>query len=226
MHQQHALKEKRKLESKYDQMTCAIHEQSLTFQFIANQAWFLGDFLDTSIGKLNDKEHWDMPIEPQDEGVLLEGIDLGTGEDQPHDVTTGSQNHDTFEFSFHIDHTYSPAPEPGLSHVSHYHEVFNVTPQSECESEKEIEQDEGTYENEDMYVWFQPDTVPESEDADEDNEIHAACFEDLMVTWGEEVYQLDIQQKLDDLGSSVLSVVARDNTVTPKTGSHLAIFCL
>ena len=97
-HQQHALKEKKKLESKYDQMTHAIHERSLTFQFIANQARFLGDFLDNLIGELNDKEHWDMPIEPQDEGVLLEGIDLGTGEDQPHNTMMGSQNHNTFEF--------------------------------------------------------------------------------------------------------------------------------
>ena len=154
-----------------------------------------------------------MPIEPQDKGVLLEGVDLGTGEDQPHNAMTGSQNHDTFEFGFHIDHTYSPALEPGLLCVLRYCEVFNVTPQSECESEEEIEQDEGTYENEneDMYVWFQPDTAPKSEDADEDNKIHAVCFEDLRVAWGEEAYQLDIQQKLDDLGLSVLSVVARDN---------------
>ena len=90
-------------------MTCTIHERSLTFQFIENQARLLGKFLDSSIGKLNDEEHWDMPIEPQDEGVLPEGVDLGTGEDQPHDATTGSQNHDTFELDFHIDHTYSPA---------------------------------------------------------------------------------------------------------------------
>jgi hypothetical protein len=107
--QHYAIKEKRKLENKYDEMTRAIHERSLTFQFIENQARLLGDFLDSSIGKLNDEEHQDMPIEPQDEGVLLDDVDLGTGEDQPHDATMGSQNHDTFELDFHIDHTYSSA---------------------------------------------------------------------------------------------------------------------
>ena len=109
MRQYHALKEKRKLESEYDEMTCTIHEQSSTFQFIENQAQLLGDFLDSSIGELNDKGHWDMIMEPQDEGVLLNDVDLGPGEDQPHDATTGSQNHDTFEFDFHINHMYSSA---------------------------------------------------------------------------------------------------------------------
>ena len=61
--QHHELKEKRKLESEYDEMTHAIHEQSLTFQFIENQAQLLGKFLDSSIGELNDEEHWDMPIQ-------------------------------------------------------------------------------------------------------------------------------------------------------------------
>ena len=107
--QHHALKEKGKLESEYDEMTCAIHERSLTFQFIENQAQLLGDFLDNSIGELNYEEHWDIPIELQDEGALLDDVDLGTGKDQSHDATTGSQNHDTFELDFHIDHTYSPA---------------------------------------------------------------------------------------------------------------------
>ena len=37
------------------------------------------------------------------------------------------------------------------------------------------------------------------------------CFEDLRVTHGEETYQLDIQWKLDDFGSSVLSIVGKDN---------------
>ena len=62
-------------------MTRAIHERSLTLQFIGNQARLLGDFLDILISELNDEEHWDMPIEPQDEGVLLDDVDLGTGED-------------------------------------------------------------------------------------------------------------------------------------------------
>ena len=53
--------------------------------------------------------HRDMHIEPQDEGVLLDDVDLGTGEDQPHNATTGSQNHNTFESDFRIDRTYSPA---------------------------------------------------------------------------------------------------------------------
>ena len=62
-HQHHALKEKRKLESKYDEMTHTIHERSLTFQFMENQAQLLGDFLDSSIGKLNDDGHRDMIME-------------------------------------------------------------------------------------------------------------------------------------------------------------------
>ena len=107
--QHHAIKEKRKLESKYDEMTHAIHEQSLTFQFIEKQAQLLGDFLDKLTSKLNGEEHREIPIEPQDEGVLLDDIDLGTGEDQPHDATTGSQSHNTFELDFHIDHMYSSA---------------------------------------------------------------------------------------------------------------------
>ena len=90
-------------------MTRAIHERSLTFQFIENQARLLGDFLDSSIGELNNEDHRDMIMEPQDEGVLLNDVDLGPGEDQPHDATTSSQNHDTFEFDSHIDHTYSSA---------------------------------------------------------------------------------------------------------------------
>ena len=109
MRQHHELKEKRKLESEYDEMTRAIHERLLTFQFIENQARSLGNFLDSSIGELNDEEHRDMPIEPQGEGELLDDVDLGMGEDQPHNTTTGSQNHDTFKLDFHIDHTYSPA---------------------------------------------------------------------------------------------------------------------
>ena len=48
-------------------------------QFIANQARLPGDFLDNSISELNGEEH--LPIEPQDEGVLLDDVDLGTGED-------------------------------------------------------------------------------------------------------------------------------------------------
>ena len=34
-----------------------------------------------------------------------------TARDQPHEVMTGSQNHNTFEFDLHIDHTYSPTLE-------------------------------------------------------------------------------------------------------------------
>ena len=65
-----------------------------------------------------------MPIEPQDEEVLLGDVDLGASEDQPHDATMGSQDHDTFELDFNIDHNYSPAPELGPSGVSRYREVF------------------------------------------------------------------------------------------------------
>ena len=153
-----------------------------------------------------------MLIELQDEEALLDDVDLRAGEDQLHDAMTGSQNHDTSEFDFQIDHhMYSPTPEAGPSRASHYCEVFNVKPQSESKSEEEIEQDEGTYEDEDTHVWFQPDTAPESEDADNNEEIHAVCFEDPMIVQGEEAHQLDIQWELDDLGLSILSVVTRDN---------------
>ena len=74
--QHHAIKDKRTLESKYYEMTRAIHERLLTFQFVENQARLLGDFLDGSIGESNDREHRDIPIEPQDEGVLLDDVDL------------------------------------------------------------------------------------------------------------------------------------------------------
>ena len=50
-----------------------------------------------------------MHIEPQDEGVLLDDVDLGTGKDQPHNTTLGSHNHNTFELDFRIDHMYSLA---------------------------------------------------------------------------------------------------------------------
>ena len=160
---------------------------------------------------MNHEEHLDIPIEPQDKQVLLDDVDLGMGEDQPHNAMRGSQNHNTFKFSFHTDQTYSPALEPGLSHVLCYCEVFNVMPQSESKSEEQTEQDEGTHKDEDTYIQSQPDAAPKSEDVKDDNEIHAVCFEDLRVACGEETYQLDIQRNLDNLGSSILSVVAEDN---------------
>ena len=149
--------------------------------------------------------------------MLLDDVDLGMGEDQPHDMTRGSQNHDTFEFGFHTDQTYSPVPEPGPLCVSHYCEVFNVMPQSESKSEEQTEQDEDTY------IWSQPDTAPKSEDAKDDNKIHAVCFEDLRVARGEETYQLDIQRNLDNLRSSILSIVAKDNikVMALKIGNQL-----
>ena len=101
--------------------------------------------------------------------------------------------------------TCSPTSEPGSSRVSRYREVFNVRLQSESESKEEIEEDESTYEDEGTCVWFRLDTAPESGDTDEDDEILAACLEGPRLARGEEVHQLD------DLGSSILSVVAKDN---------------
>ena len=108
----------------------------------------------------------------------------------------------------HVPHMFTPAPEPGPLHASHYCEVFNVRPQSEPESEEEIKEDKSTHEDEGTGIWFQPDTV--SEDTEED-ETFVACFEDLRVAQGEDVHQLGIQQELDDLGSHVLSAVAKGN---------------
>ena len=157
----------------------------------------------------------------------MDVVDLAVSKDQPHDATTASQNDDTFEFEFNTGRTYSPAPEPGPSRVSHSHEVFNIMPQSESESEDDIEDD-----NSIVYAWFKLDTVPRSKDtdkdadedtdkdADEDVDAHegsdedidgAGCFENLRVMQGEEAHQLDVQQQLDDLGSNVLSTVAKDN---------------
>ena len=42
---------------------------------IENQVWLLRDFLDNLISELNEEESWNMPLEPQDEGVLLDDIE-------------------------------------------------------------------------------------------------------------------------------------------------------
>ena len=124
-------------------------------------------------------------------------IDQGATKDQPHNAMTGSQDNDISGVDFHTDYKYAPTPEPGPLHISPYHQVFDVKPQSESEPEEETEPDEGTY------VWFEPDIVPESEDTDEgddeDDEIHVACFEDPRVAQAEEPCTLDVQRQLDDL---------------------------
>ena len=61
----------------------------------------------------------------------MDDVDLPVDKDQPYDVTMASQNNYTFEFRFGDDHTYTPALEPGPSHVLRSHEVFNIVPQSE-----------------------------------------------------------------------------------------------
>src|SRR5258706_12973920 len=120
-------------------------------------------------------------------------------------MTTGSQENDISGFDFHIDYQHSPALELGPSRVLHYRRVFNIEPESESEAEKGTEQDEGTC------IWFQPDAASKSEDTDEDDELRVAYFEDPRFKQGEEACQLDIEQKLDDLGSSVLSIADKDN---------------
>ena len=147
----------------------------------------------------------------------MDNIDSRADEDQPHDVMTGSQDNDILEFDLYMDHQYSPAPELGPSCVSQYCQVFNVGPQSEPESEEEVDQGDSTY------VWFLPDTVPDSKDTDEDDIICAACFEDPRVLLGEESHQLDVERQLDDLGLSILSTVARDNiqVMALKIGNQL-----
>ena len=60
-------------------------------------------------------------------------------------MTTAPQNNYTFEFEFGNDFTYSPAPELGLSHVSHSREVFNITPQSDELWEPEYESEDDNY---------------------------------------------------------------------------------
>ena len=157
----------------------------------------------------------------------MDDVDLPVDKDQPYDATTASQNSYTFEFGFGDDRTYTPAPEPGPLRVSRSCEVFNVVPQSESESEEEIQQDDSA-----PYLWYQPDAEPGSEDEyinseipDQygDGEIHAACFEDLRVSQVEDARQLHIEQELDGLGSSVLSAVAKDNikAMALKIGNQL-----
>ena len=87
-------------------------------------------------------------------------------EDQPHNVIMGSQDNNIPELGFYIymDCQYSPALELGPLRVSKYGQVFNIRPQSEAESEREADQDDNTY------VWFLSDTVPDSEDAEPEYE--------------------------------------------------------
>ena len=60
-------------------------------------------------------------------------------------MTMAPWNNYTFEFEFGNNCTYSPAPELGLSHVSHSHEVFNITPQSDVLWEPEYESEDNNY---------------------------------------------------------------------------------
>ena len=69
----------------------------------------------------------------------MNDIDQGAAKDQPHSAMTGSHDNDISGVDLHID---SPTPEPGPSHVSQYHQVFNIEPQSESEPEEETEPDE------------------------------------------------------------------------------------
>ena len=168
--------------------------------------------------EVNDNECSNVPTVLQDAEVLVDNTDLG-GKDQPYNAMMDPQDNDISAFNLNIEHQHSPAPEPGPLHSSHHRQVFNIGPESESEPEEEmeIEQDGGTY------IWFQPDTLSESEGAnegvdegtdegaDEDEEIPATDFEDPSVTQGEEACKLVVAQKLDDLGSSVLSIADRDN---------------
>jgi len=73
----------------------------------------------------------------------VNNIDQGAAKDQPHNVIMGSQDNDISGVDFHIDCQYTPTPELCPLHVSQYHQVFNVKPQSESEPEEETELDEG-----------------------------------------------------------------------------------
>ena len=73
----------------------------------------------------------------------VDDIDQGAANDQPHIAMTGSQDNDISGVDYHIDCQYAPTPEPGPSHVSRYHQVFNVEPQGESEPEEETEPYEG-----------------------------------------------------------------------------------
>ena len=74
-----------------------------------------------------------------------------------------------------------------------------VGPDSEPEEEKE---GEGEWkECEDNYVWFQPDVGPEDEGPNED-EGHGAQLQDPRLT---QVYQLDIEHRLDAIGTYIIA---------------------
>ena len=215
----HAIKEGKIKEGQCDEITHHIHTQSLTLKFLKNKTHCLVNFPRKSVHEVNGEDHQNIPREPQDERMPLDNVDLEAGKDQP---TTGLQEDSTFSFDLHIDQSYSPSLEPGLSQAPwlQLHQVFNIGPGTEPEEEEEGEENPEL--KEDTYVWFQLDVESESE-VNEVNEIHGIQLEDLRIVHGEEAHQLDIKWELQELGSGVLMSVERDNikAMALKIGNQL-----
>lgn len=191
----HAAKEKEIRESTYDKLTRHICKRSLTLQFVEILALRQGNFPRASVDNLNNGEYQNIPGDPQDIAPMDNADPVPVREDQPHNPTMESQDHDTSYFDFDFGLSFSPGPEPGPSHASRDHQVFAVQPDSEPESEEEsdaeLEQDDYTR------VYFEPDVGSEPEDTDEDDEEQ----QDPRLAQGEEARQLNIQRQLDDLGT-------------------------
>src|SRR6267154_779520 len=90
--QLHVIKEIEVQKGIFSIMTCHIHRQSLTLQFLEKQAGLLGDILMKSINQVNDEDYLNAPRKFQNEQVHMDNVDLEAGNDQPHDATTGSQD--------------------------------------------------------------------------------------------------------------------------------------
>ena len=135
----HAIKVRRRGRGAYHKDTCHTCERLVTLQFTENQACLQVDFLGDSINCFSEENHWNIPMELQDEGVPMDNTDLGAVEDQPHNTTMGPQCPDTYDIDFHIDHLFSPALESGLSCALHHRQVFNLGPDSEPKEEGDRE---------------------------------------------------------------------------------------
>jgi len=166
-HRLHTTKERKRIKGIISTMTCYIHRQSLTLQFLEKQVGLLVNILEKSIYEVDIEDHFNIPRGFRDEGVPVDDVDLETGDDQPHDTTMGSQDDDTFAFDFQIDQLLSPPQEPGLSLVSRTCRVFDVEPDSEPDGEEESEEEPD--QDGDTYVWFKPDVWSEAE-GDDDND--------------------------------------------------------
>ena len=139
--------------------------------------------------------------------------DLGVGKAQQCDAATGLGCDYT---SFSFDYSTPPVPELGPSNIPRFPQVWDLEPDSEVKANEGPNEDlEGS--NGDV-VYFLPDIELETED-----DIDGIGIGGPRVLQGEEVRKLDIERKLEELGSSVLTRVERDNikAMALKIGNQL-----